>query len=280
MSRASVIPTHRIAGGEHLAGRFAAAERDGRAAFVAYLTAGDPSLSVTAGMLPMLEDQGVDVVEVGVPFSDPIADGPVIQRASQRSLKGGTTLFRVLDLISRYRKAGGRLGIVLFSYLNPIHRFGYERFADAAARSGVDGVLLTDLPIDEPEPLRPLLTARGVATIPLLSPTSGPLRLRAAAENGSGFVYVIARTGVTGAGAGTDEGLPKLIASIRKVVPLPVAVGFGLSTAEQVAAVAQIADGVVVGSALVAAIESAPAGHEVRTAKEHLRPLLGAARRG
>lgn len=268
-----------MSGAERLGARFDRAKRDGRAAFVAFVSAGDPDLATTGRLLAALGPAGVDVVEIGVPFSDPIADGPVIQRASERALAAGASLAGVLDLAAALSSRPDAPAIVLFSYLNPILRMGTDRFAARAAAAGVDGVLITDLPIDEPEPLVDRLAAAGVATIPLLSPTSAKGRFAAARRRGGGFAYLISRTGVTGAQVSLSGDLAAQVKRARREQPLPVAVGFGISTPEQVAAVARIADGVVVGSALVAAIERAEAGREVEAAVRFLAPMAAATRR-
>jgi tryptophan synthase alpha chain len=258
---------------------FAAARADNRAALVAFVTAGDPDLRTTARLLPALGELGVDVVELGVPFSDPIADGPVIQLASERALRQGTTLRKILETAARVRKSSPP--IVLFSYLNPIHRYGYERFVREAGESGIDGLLVTDLPSDEPDDLHEVLGSSSIRWIPLLAPTSGPERFEVARRFGGGFVYLVSRTGVTGARATLQAGLNATIRRARReVAPLPLAVGFGISTAAQVAAVARLADGVVVGSALVSAIADAGAGCDpVAAATRFLAPLRRATRR-
>ena len=230
---------------------FAAAGREGRAAFVPFLMAGDPDLATTGELVEALAAAGADLVELGVPFSDPIADGPVNQAAAARALASGTTLAGILELASRLRRRV-ELPLVLFSYFNPILRYGVARFAEHAAASGVDGVLCVDLPPEEADGayLR-ALGAHGLDPVFLLAPTSTRERMRAVARAGRGFVYYVSRTGVTGE---RDELPPALAAEVREVrrrVALPVAVGFGVSTPEQVRAVARIADGVVVGSALV-----------------------------
>ncbi len=266
--------------GRKLGEVFERARAEGRAAFIAYLTAGDPDLATTERLLPELGRAGVDIVELGVPFSDPIADGPVIQRATERAITSGATLERIFELARRARLDADCPSIVLFSYLNPIHRFGYARAASVAAESGIDGFLLTDLPIDQPESLHEELSARGLATIPLLSPTSARSRLAAARECGSGFAYYISRTGVTGEQVNLSTDLAQQVARVRRAVPLPVVVGFGISTPAQVAAVAAIADGVVVGSAIVAEIERAEGKKVVERVARFVRPLAAACRKG
>jgi tryptophan synthase alpha chain len=225
---------------------------------VTYVTAGDPDLERTGGILRALDRGGADVLEVGVPFSDPLADGPVIQRATERALAAGTTLAGVLDLVGRLRNDLAA-PIVLFSYANPILRLGAERFADRAREAGVDGVLVLDLPIEEAEEFRALLAARGIDTILLLSPTTTDDRLRKAASLGTGFLYAISRLGVTGARDRVADGAEEMVRRIRAVSPLPVALGFGISKPDHVREVGQWADAAVVGSALVSIIAEAGA---------------------
>ncbi len=234
---------------------FARCRAERRAAFIPYLTAGDPDLPTTGRLLEALVGAGADLVELGVPFSDPIADGPVNQRAAGRALAAGTTLAGILDLVARRREGLG-VPIVLFTYFNPILARGVERFAEQAAASGVDGVLCVDLPPEEgSEELVPALRAAEIDTIFLLAPTSDRRRIRRVDEASTGFVYYVSRTGVTGA---RDHLPPELLRSARKLrkrLTQPLAVGFGISTPEQAAAVAGVADGVVVGSALVRLVE-------------------------
>jgi tryptophan synthase alpha chain len=222
----------------------------GRPGLVAYVTAGDPDLASTAEILVALADNGADVLEVGVPFSDPLADGPVIQRASERALASGTTLKRTLEMI-RENRGQIRAPIVLFTYVNPILRMGEDAFVAAAAGAGVDGVLVLDLPVEEAAPFRERLVAAGLDPIFLLSPTTSDQRIRASAAMGSGFLYVISRLGVTGARAHIGTDAEPLVRRIRAQSNLPLALGFGISSPEHVAQVGQWADAAVVGSALV-----------------------------
>lgn len=226
-----------------------------RAAFVPYLTAGDPDLKRSAELLDALVAGGADIIELGVPFSDPIADGPVNQRAAVRALEAGTNLSRILELVAAKRE---RLGvpIVLFSYFNPIHVRGVEEFADQARSSGVDGLLCLDLPPEEARAeLIPAMREKGVDTIFLLAPTSTKAREKQVAAASTGFVYYVSRTGVTGVKAELADELLREAKRLRRRVRLPLAVGFGISTPEQVEAVSKVADGVVVGSALVRIVE-------------------------
>lgn len=239
-----------------LATTFAALRASGRSGLVTYVTAGDPSLQRTEGILRALDRAGADVIEVGVPFSEPLADGPVIQRATERALAAGTTLSGVLDMVARIR-GDLRAAIVLFSYANPVLRMGAEQFADRARDAGVDGVLVLDLPIEEAGDFRALLASRGVDTILLLSPTTSDDRLRKAADLGSGFLYAISRLGVTGIRDQLAEGAEAIVARIRAVTTLPIALGFGISKPEHVREVGRWADAAVVGSALVNVIAEA-----------------------
>jgi len=240
---------------------------------VTYVTAGDPDLARTEGILRALDRAGADVLEVGVPFSDPLADGPVIQRATERALAAGTTLAGVLDLIARVR-ADLRAPIVIFSYANPILRFGTERFADRAREAGVDGVLMLDLPIEEAGDFRAMLSRRGIDTILLLSPTTSDERLRKAVTLGSGFLYAISRLGVTGMRDALAPGAEDMVRRIREVSDLPVALGFGISKPEHVREVGQWADAAVVGSALVNVIAEAGASSDLnRRVEEYVRWL-------
>jgi tryptophan synthase alpha chain len=234
--------------------------REGRAAFIPFIMAGDPSLTATAEHLEALAAGGADIIELGVPFSDPIADGPVNQRAAVRALEAGTKLSGILQLVARHRDKLG-VPIVLFSYFNPIHARGVERFAEQAAASGVDGVICVDLPPEEGErELIPALRAQGVDTIFLLAPTSTRDRVAKVAAASTGFVYYVSRTGVTGERSALATDLTRDVKRLRKRIDPPLAVGFGISTPEQVAAVGEIADGVVVGSALVRLIEEQGGG--------------------
>jgi len=234
---------------------------------VTYVTAGDPDLPRTEGVLRALDRAGVDVLEVGVPFSDPLADGPTIQRATERALAAKTTLVGVLDTIGRVR-ADLRPPIVIFSYANPILRMGTDRFADRARDAGVDGVLVLDLPIEEADDFRALLGKRGIDTILLLSPTTSDERLKKAAALGSGFLYAISRLGVTGARDRIADGAQGMVQRIRAVSDLPVALGFGISKPEHVREVGRWADAAVVGSALVQVIAEAGTSGDLDTRVE------------
>jgi tryptophan synthase alpha chain len=248
--------------------------RDKRApGLVTYIAAGDPDLDRTAGILRALDRAGADVLEVGVPFSDPLADGPVIQRATERALASGTTLSGVLDLLRELR-TDIAAPVVIFSYANPILRLGAEQFADRAREAGVDGVLVLDLPIEEADEFRTILAGRGIDTILLLSPTTTDDRLRRAAALGSGFLYAISRLGVTGARDALATGAREMVERIRRVSDLPVALGFGISRPDHVREVAQWADAAVVGSALVDVIAREGASRDLNTrVEEYVRWL-------
>jgi tryptophan synthase alpha chain len=239
--------------------RFEKRRTEGRPAFVAFLTAGDPSLDRTCEAAVELDRAGVDVLELGVPFSDPLADGPVIQRASERALARGVTLPGVLQLVERIRDRS-RLPLLLFSYYNPLLQHGLERLARDAKEAGVDGVLVTDLPPEEAGEWVAAARAAELDTVFLASPTSPPERLRRVAEASRGFVYAISRTGVTGERQALSGDARPLVERLRALTTVPVALGFGLSTPEQVREAAAVADGVVVGSALVRFLEEHPEG--------------------
>jgi tryptophan synthase alpha chain len=252
---------------------FAQAKASGAPGLVTYVTAGDPSLARSADILRAIDRAGATVIEVGVPFSDPLADGPVIQRATERALASGTTLAGVLDLIAQVR-AEIRAGIVVFSYANPIMRIGAEAFADRACAAGVDGVLVLDLPLEEAGEFKALLSSRGIDTILLLSPTTTDDRLAKAASVASGFLYAISRLGVTGARDQLADGVEEMVRRIRAVSSLPVAVGFGISKPEHVREVGRWADAAVVGSALVNVIAEAGASDDLGTrVEEYVRWL-------
>jgi tryptophan synthase alpha chain len=226
---------------------------------VVYLTAGDPSLEATRAIAIAAIDAGADVIELGVPFSDPLADGPVIQRAMERALAHGTRLKDVVALAGEIRAERPAAGLVIFSYLNPILRYGLHRFADAAAAAGVDGVLATDLIVEEASEYLAEMERVGLEPIFLAAPTSPDERLEAIATHSKGFVYAISRVGITGAQRSLAADAAALVARIRRWSGLPVAVGFGISTSEHVAQVAAFADAAVIGSAIVELIErSAP----------------------
>ena len=257
-----------------LATRFAALRNAKTPGLVTYVTAGDPTPSVSADVLLAIAAAGADVLEVGVPFSDPIADGPVIQRATERALAAGGNLGVTLDIIAKVRSAIEQ-PIVLFSYVNPVMRMGIDAFVAKAAAAGVDGVLMLDLPIEESEDFCGRLGAAGIDQIFLFSPTTSDARLVEAARLGRGFLYVISRLGVTGARDHVSGAAAPLVERIRRITSLPIAVGFGLSTPEHLTEVATFADAAVVGSALVTVIGNAGVDAPVK-AGAFVRWLRGA----
>jgi len=259
-----------------IADTFARLRAEGRQGLVTYTTAGDPTLDRSAEILRALDRAGADVLEVGVPFSDPLADGPVIQRATERALAAGTTLRGVLGMIERIRPST-QAPIVVFSYANPLLRLGIDDFARSAASAGVDGVLALDLPIEEAGDFRGSLQSAGLDTIFLLSPTTTDARIRRAGELGSGFLYGISRLGVTGARDRVASGAEALVRRIRAHTPLPIALGFGISRPEHVAEVCAYADAAVVGSALVSVIaEAGDSPSLVGKVEQYVRWLKGA----
>ena len=246
-----------------------------RCGMIAYLTAGDPSPDATPGLVAALERGGADLIELGVPFSDPIADGPVIQQAGDRAIRAGTNLARVLAIAAKIRETS-QIPLLLFTYLNPALRYGFARLATDAKAAGIDGCLLTDVSVEEARDYVKVMRDAGIDTVFLAAPTSTDHRLKLVAEYSSGFVYLVSRTGITGEQqALSDTALP-LIARMRALTDLPLAMGFGISTAEQVAAIAGHADAVVVGSAIVRQIGKDPAGTEALM-RDLARPLRKAA---
>jgi tryptophan synthase alpha chain len=263
------------------AGRIARRFRDladaSELGLVAYITAGDPSLAATEKIVLAAAEAGADVIELGVPFSDPVADGPTIQRASERALRSGTTLAGVIGLVKKIR-AQSDVPLVLFTYFNPILQMGLEKFAKTAALAGADGVLATDLTPEEAEEYRSTLQAHGLDTVFLAAPTSTDARLALIAHMSSGFLYLISRAGVTGAREALPPDLPALVRRTRKFTSLPIAVGFGISLPTHVTVLGGIADAAVVGSALVAEIEKASTVEAAAVAlAERIRVLKSAA---
>ncbi len=235
---------------------------EGRAALIGYVTAGDPTPERTPAIVAALERGGVDLIELGVPFSDPIADGPVIQRGADRALKAGTTVAKVVEM-ARQIRATSEIPLLLFTYLNPVLRYGLDRLAKDAKAAGIDGCLLTDVSVEEAGPYVDAMRKGGLDTVFLVAPTSTEARLKLVAQYSTGFVYLVSRTGVTGERSSVSESLGGLIESVRRVTKLPLAAGFGISTPEQASQVAQMADGVVVGSALVRLIEQGASDAEI-----------------
>jgi tryptophan synthase alpha chain len=236
--------------------KFAELRQRGEAALIPFVTAGDPDLRTTLKILRALEKAGADCIELGIPFSDPTADGPTIQRSSERALKHGFSLSRVLGVVREFRRASN-IPLILFGYFNPFLHYGLEAFCREAAKAGADGVLCVDLPPEESAELKRWTDAEGLDLIFLLSPTSGPDRVELVARRGLGFVYYVSVTGVTGARRSLDQQLRAQVARVRKATSLPVGVGFGISTPAQAAWIAGFADAAVVGSALVEKIEHA-----------------------
>ena len=260
--------------------RFAELRAAGELGIVAYITAGDPSLDATHKFVLAIADAGADVIELGVPFSDPLADGPTIQRASERALKSGTTLTGVLDLVRCIRKSS-EIPLVLFSYYNPILQMGLGKFAASAAQAGADGVLVTDLTLEESEEYRRVMHANQLDAVFLAAPTSSDERLKKISACSTGFLYIISRTGVTGAKDSLPDDLPALLRRARRFTDLPIAVGFGISLPGHVSVLGGLADAAVVGSALVGEIEEASSlDAAVSALRERVQKLKEAGRHG
>lgn len=231
--------------------RFDKVKSEGRAALVAYLMAGDPDLETSYQALCAIRDSGADIIELGAPFTDPMADGPSIQKAALRALAQKTTLTDVLALAKRFRADDEDTPLILMGYANPVHRLGYQAFAAAAADAGIDGTILVDLPPEEDQPIRDAYAVHDLSVIRLVTPTTNARRMEKIADGASGFVYYVAVAGVTGAGSADPEDIRAGVEMARNISGLPVCVGFGIKTGDQAAAMAKIADGVVVGSAFV-----------------------------
>ncbi len=241
---------------------FARLRAAGEKALIPFITAGDPDLATSERLIHALVEAGADIIELGVPFSDPMADGPTIQAASERALRAGTSLATVLQLVARVR-CHTNVPIVLMGYFNPVFRYGAERFAHDAATAGVDGMLLVDLPPEEAGEIRAALQAAGLRLITLLAPTTPPERRARLAAAGEGYLYYVSMTGVTGSQAVDAAAIADEVADLRAHSPVPVAVGFGITTAADAAAVGRFADGVVIGSALVRIVESCGASSDL-----------------
>lgn len=246
-----------------------------RPALIAYVTCGDPDLATTREIVLAAIDAGSQTIELGVPFSDPVADGPVIQRASERALRNGTSLAQVLELARGLRKQRPAAGLVVFSYLNPVLRMGLGRFCAAAADAALDGVLVTDLPVEESGDYIRCMRARDLANIFLAAPTSTDERLKRIADASCGFVYAVSRTGVTGTRDHVASDARELVRRLRKFTSLPIAVGFGISTPAHFAEVGEFADAAVVGSAIVQAIEKAGRERAPQAVAELITALIG-----
>lgn len=226
-------------------------QAQGKKALIPYLTAGDPNIDTTLGLMHALVANGADLIELGFPFSDPSADGPVVQRAIERSLAKKTRLKDVLEIVRRFRETNGTTPVVLMGYLNPVECMGYQKFADAAVAAGVDGVLLVDMPPEEDHDLRPVLRNAGLDTIYLVAPTSNPQRIEAICKHSTGYVYYVSLKGVTGATHLDIDSVISNLTRLRQLTSLPLGVGFGIRDANSAARIAQVADAVVVGSALI-----------------------------
>lgn len=235
--------------------RFAETQNKGRKAFIPFIMGCDPDYKTSLEILNKLPDAGADIIEIGMPFSDPMADGPTIQEAGLRALKSGATLKKVLQLVKEFRKGNKTTPIILMGYFNPIYNWGAAKFVDAAKAAGVDGLLIVDLPPEEDKELSPYCLKTGIALIKLIAPTSTRNRMQVVTEKASGFLYYVSIAGITGTKTADISGIKKSLTELRKVTDLPVAVGFGIKSAAQVKEVAKFADAVVVGSALVGKIK-------------------------
>ena len=238
-----------------LAAKFSALKKQGRAAFVPFITAGDPDMDTSFAILEQLPAAGADVIELGIPFSDPMADGPAVQASSVRALKAGATMLKVLEMVRKFRKADQTTPIVLMGYYNSVHAFGTARFVHDAAAAGVDGLIIVDLPIEEDDVLRVPALAQGVDLIRFVTPTTDDARLKRIVADASGYLYYVSVAGVTGTKSVPEDEVRAAIARVRAATDLPCTVGFGIRTPDQAAAIAKIADGVVVGSAIVGKVE-------------------------
>jgi len=231
--------------------KFAALKKEGRAAFVPFITAGDPDMDTSFSILQQLPAAGADIIELGMPFTDPMADGPAVQASSVRALKSGASMVKVLKMVEKFRKADKATPIVLMGYYNPIHAYGTARFAKDVAHAGVDGLIVVDLPIEEDEVLRVPAQAHGVDLIRFVTPTTDEARLKRIVADASGYLYYVSVAGVTGTKSVPEEEVRAALARVRAATTLPCTVGFGIRSPEQAAAIARMADGVVVGSAIV-----------------------------
>lgn len=256
-----------------IADTFAKLKKQGRKALIPFITAGDPDPKLTVPVMHALAKAGADVIELGVPFSDPMADGPVIQRSSERALKHGVSLKDVLGYVAEFRKNDASTPVVVFGYANPIEAMGVERFADAAKAAGADGVLVVDYPPEEAQPLVKLLDARGIDTIFLLSPTTTDARLAQVAKLGRGYLYYVSLRGVTGAANIDLSDVAARVKHVRGFAKLPVGVGFGIRDAQGARAIGAVADAVVIGSALIQEMEKAPRDKVTARIGEFLAPI-------
>ncbi|GHC29991.1 tryptophan synthase subunit alpha [Aidingimonas halophila] len=257
--------------------RFATLKAQNRTALIPYITAGDPSPEYTVGFMHALVDAGADVIELGVPFSDPMADGPVIQKACERALRHGTRLHHLFDMVREFRRRDTDTPVVLMGYLNPVERLGYDAFAQHASEAGVDGVLVVDMPPEEADEFGPLLKSHGLASIFLLAPTTSEDRAARICAQGEGYLYYVSLKGVTGAATLDVDAVDRQLTPLRRMTDLPLCVGFGIRDGESAAAVGRVADGVVVGSALVNRI--AEGADDPATIAPTLKEVLGDMRR-
>jgi tryptophan synthase alpha chain len=255
-----------------ISSRFEQLQREGRKALITFITAGDPDLLLTERLVPEMAAAGADIIELGIPFSDPMADGPTIQLSSERALAGGATLRSILATVKNIRRSC-QVPILLMGYYNPVLAFGLERFCREAAVSGVDALLLVDLPPEEAGELVGFTKHHGIDFIPLVTPTSDSSRMNKIKKLGSGFIYYVSVAGVTGTRSSVAADIGSMVESIRAETALPVAVGFGISTPEQAGAVARLADGVVVGSALVKLFEQFTGDELVQKVTESVAAL-------
>lgn len=271
LSKIEADPVHSPTGLERIAAAFASARAAGRAALMPYFTLGYPDAETSLEVLAAVAAAGADLIELGVPFSDPLADGPTIQHSTQAALEGGMTVRGCLDLVGRLRRGGVSQPLLLMGYTNPLLAYGVELYARDAAAAGADGLIVPDLPLEEAGDIDAACRANGLALVYLLSPASPPERIRKVAAQTSGFLYLTSLTGVTGARRDLPPGLPEFIARAREAAHTPVAVGFGISTPEHARLVGQLADGVIVGSALVDAVRRAE--HPAQAAGEFVSAL-------
>jgi len=269
-----------------LAAKFAALKKEGRAAFIPFITAGDPDMETSFAILEKLPAAGADVIELGMPFTDPMADGPAVQASSVRALKSGASMVKVLEMVKKFRRTNKDTPIVLMGYYNPIHAYGTARFARDVAGAGVDGLIVVDLPIEEDEVLRVPAQAQGVDLVRFVTPTTDEARLKRIVADASGYLYYVSVAGVTGTKAVPEEEVRQALTRVRAATDLPCAVGFGIRSPEQAQSVARVADGVVVGSAIVSQVAANLNAGSDKIAAEVLalaRSLAGsthAARRG
>ena len=252
--------------------KFAELKKEGRAAFIPFISAGDPDMETSLAILEALPACGADIIELGMPFSDPMADGPAVQASSTRAIAAGATLPKVIELVRKFRKKDGKTPIVLMGYFNPIHAYGAARFARDVAAAGVDGLIAVDLPIEEDEVLRVPAAAQGVELVRFVTPTTGEARLKSILEAASGYLYYVSVAGVTGTKSFAENEVAAAVARVHAATSLPVAVGFGIKTPEQAATIARIADGVVVGSAIVNVV-AANLGQPPETVVKAVREL-------